>query len=137
MAQHLGFNRPNDNNTAGGSGAGAGNAEGKIRAAHLLVKHNGSRRPASWRNPEIIQSKEEARSVLEGYEQRIKSEEITLGDLASTESDCSSAKKGGDLYAILPLLLLLVLVLLQKQSLRLNISVCSNQREDMRRYSYL
>jgi hypothetical protein len=26
--------------------------EGKVRASHVLVKHAGSRRPASWRDPE-------------------------------------------------------------------------------------
>lgn len=30
-------------------GAGSGALEGKIRAAHLLVKHRDSRRPSSWR----------------------------------------------------------------------------------------
>lgn len=32
-----------------GAGNGGGGAEGKIRAAHLLVKHTGSRRPSSWK----------------------------------------------------------------------------------------
>lgn len=32
-----------------GAGSGGGGAEGKIRAAHLLVKHTGSRRPSSWK----------------------------------------------------------------------------------------
>lgn len=32
-----------------------------------------------------------------GYRERIDSGEITLGDLASTESDCSSARNKGDL----------------------------------------
>ena len=31
------------------------------------------------------------------FRQQIVSEEVTLAELASTESDCSSAKKGGDL----------------------------------------
>lgn len=38
--------------SAGASSAG-GNAEGKIRAAHLLVKHTGSRRPSSWKEVRI------------------------------------------------------------------------------------
>jgi NIMA-interacting peptidyl-prolyl cis-trans isomerase 1 len=29
--------------------AAAGKEEGKIRCAHLLVKHNESRRPSSWK----------------------------------------------------------------------------------------
>jgi len=36
--------------------------------------------------------------MLRGHERRIKSGEIGLGDLATSESDCSSARKKGDLY---------------------------------------
>ena len=35
--------------------------------------------------------------LLRGYEGRIKSGEVSLGDLATSESDCSSARKKGDL----------------------------------------
>jgi NIMA-interacting peptidyl-prolyl cis-trans isomerase 1 len=75
----------------------SGAQPGKIRAAHLLVKHNQSRRPSSWREANITRTKDEAREILKGYEQRIKSGEAKLGDLAETESDCSSARKKGDL----------------------------------------
>jgi len=71
--------------------------EGKIRAAHLLIKHQDSRRPSSWREAEITRTKEEAMSILLGHEQRIRSGQTTLGDLAISESDCSSARKMGDL----------------------------------------
>lgn len=83
----------------GHSGTDGGGApqDGKVRAAHLLVKHRDSRRPSSWRDPVITRSKEEARAILEGYEGRIHVGPITLGELAMTESDCSSAKKHGDL----------------------------------------
>ncbi|KAJ5218463.1 WW/Rsp5/WWP [Penicillium cinerascens] len=74
-----------------------GQGEGKIRCSHLLVKHRDSRRPSSWREAEITRSKEEAIEILKGHEQRIQSGEITLGDLAVSESDCSSARKKGDL----------------------------------------
>lgn len=74
-----------------------GNTDEKIRAAHLLVKHRESRRPSSWRESRITRSKEEAKEVLLGHEARIRSGEKTLGDLAMTESDCSSARKSGDL----------------------------------------
>lgn len=83
------------------------NSGDKIRAAHLLVKHRDSRRPASWREPNITRSKEEARKLIEGYEAQIQAYEGTaqdngaepksLSELATTESDCSSARKGGDL----------------------------------------
>ncbi|KAG6015165.1 protein kinase ssp1 [Claviceps lovelessii] len=72
-------------------------AEGKIRAAHLLVKHKDSRRPSSWRESEITRTKDEAMEIIKAHEQKIKSGTITLGDLAPTESDCSSARKRGDL----------------------------------------
>lgn len=79
--------------------------EGKIRCAHLLVKHRDSRRPASWREPKITRSQEEARELIEGYQRQIQAYEQGTGDdnakslseLATTESDCSSARKGGDL----------------------------------------
>lgn len=82
-----------------GSAAGqaAGKPEGKIRAAHLLIKHRDSRRPASWRESDITRTKDEARQILEGHESKIKSGEISLGELAMSESDCSSARKRGDL----------------------------------------
>ncbi|VUC21982.1 unnamed protein product [Clonostachys rosea] len=79
------------------SGAAVGVPEGKIRAAHLLVKHRDSRRPKSWRENEITRSKEEAYEIIRGHEKRIKSGETALGELALTDSDCSSARKRGDL----------------------------------------
>ncbi|KXJ88915.1 hypothetical protein Micbo1qcDRAFT_150793 [Microdochium bolleyi] len=83
--------------SATAAGQPAGKPEGKIRAAHLLVKHRDSRRPASWRESEITRTKEEARKILEQHEANIKSGGTTLGELAMAESDCSSARKRGDL----------------------------------------
>ncbi|KKY20812.1 putative peptidyl-prolyl cis trans isomerase [Phaeomoniella chlamydospora] len=71
--------------------------EGRIRAAHLLVKHKDSRRPSSWRENNITRTKDEALDIIQGYEQKIRSSETTLGELAASESDCSSARKRGDL----------------------------------------
>ncbi|KFZ05503.1 hypothetical protein V501_08290 [Pseudogymnoascus sp. VKM F-4519 (FW-2642)] len=71
--------------------------EGKIRAAHLLVKHKDSRRPSSWREADITRTKEEAMTIILAHEQRIRSGQTTLGNLAVSESDCSSARKMGDL----------------------------------------
>ncbi|ORY15205.1 hypothetical protein BCR34DRAFT_559292 [Clohesyomyces aquaticus] len=71
--------------------------EGKIRAAHLLVKHRDSRRPASWREAKITRSSAEAMEIIKDYESKIQKGETTLSELATTESDCSSARKGGDL----------------------------------------
>ncbi|KAJ9137140.1 Peptidyl-prolyl cis-trans isomerase [Pleurostoma richardsiae] len=78
-------------------GAGSASQPGKIRAAHLLVKHRDSRRPSSWREAEITRSKEDAMKIIKGHEERIKRGEVALGELALTESDCSSARKRGDL----------------------------------------
>ncbi|KAF2638520.1 rotamase-domain-containing protein [Massarina eburnea CBS 473.64] len=77
--------------------------DGKIRCAHLLVKHRDSRRPASWREPRITRSKEEAKELINQYLEQIQAFEAdnnagkSLPELAMTESDCSSARKGGDL----------------------------------------
>lgn len=69
----------------------------RIRASHLLVKHKDSRRPSSWRDPQINRTKDEAMSIILGHEARLRSGAATLEQLAHTESDCSSAKRGGDL----------------------------------------
>ncbi|XP_069120250.1 peptidyl-prolyl cis-trans isomerase NIMA-interacting 1-like [Argopecten irradians] len=69
----------------------------KVQASHLLVKHRESRRPASWRSDNITRSKEEALQILQGYREQIASGESSFEKLASQFSDCSSAKKGGDL----------------------------------------
>jgi len=77
--------------------AAVGFSDAKVQASHLLVKHRDSRRPASWRSDNITRTKEEAIEILEGYEKQIKSGEATFAELASQFSDCSSAKRGGDL----------------------------------------
>mmetsp|Transcript_20123 Transcript_20123/g.33380 ORF Transcript_20123/g.33380 Transcript_20123/m.33380 type:complete len:234 (+) Transcript_20123:119-820(+) len=76
----------------------------EVQVLHILKKHKGSRRPASWRNPKITSTKEEAKEELQGLVevlQEVKNnpEELraTFEELARTESDCSSAKRGGDL----------------------------------------
>ncbi|OJJ85048.1 peptidylprolyl isomerase ESS1 [Aspergillus glaucus CBS 516.65] len=81
---------------SGGRVEGSGQGDGKIRCSHLLVKHRDSRRPSSWREAEITRSKEEALERLDGFYQRIQAGE-DLGDLAVSESDCSSSRKKGDL----------------------------------------
>jgi NIMA-interacting peptidyl-prolyl cis-trans isomerase 1 len=72
-------------------------APAQVRASHLLVKHRDSRRPASWREDNITRTKEEALQILAGYRAKIVSKDSTFQELASQFSDCSSAKKGGDL----------------------------------------
>jgi len=69
----------------------------RIRCSHLLVKHSESRRPSSWREEKITRSKDEAVELVKGYRSQIEADEATFEDLASQYSDCSSAKKCGDL----------------------------------------
>jgi len=71
--------------------------EPKVRASHLLVKHKDSRRPSSWREENITRTKEEALEILAGYRKQIVDKEKTFQELAGEFSDCSSAKRGGDL----------------------------------------
>ncbi|XP_037078989.1 peptidyl-prolyl cis-trans isomerase NIMA-interacting 1-like [Pollicipes pollicipes] len=82
---------------ARGAGDAGGEGPAKVQASHLLVKHRDSRRPASWREDPITRSKEQALEILQDYRERIVSGEDTFENLASQYSDCSSAKRGGDL----------------------------------------
>ncbi|KYN15578.1 Peptidyl-prolyl cis-trans isomerase NIMA-interacting 1 [Trachymyrmex cornetzi] len=91
--------------------SGNGKADGpeEVQCSHLLVKHSGSRRPSSWREENITRSKEEALDLvkcicdyyknifLTAYREQIASGKATFAELASKYSDCSSAKRGGDL----------------------------------------
>ncbi|XP_047317259.1 peptidyl-prolyl cis-trans isomerase Pin1-like [Impatiens glandulifera] len=73
----------------------------KVRASHILIKHQGSRRKASWKDPEgkIIMdtTKETAISKLTAIRDDITSGKAKFSDVATRQSDCSSAKRGGDL----------------------------------------
>ncbi|CAM6037162.1 unnamed protein product [Sphagnum compactum] len=73
----------------------------KVRASHLLVKHEGSRRPASWKDPEgkVIRrtSRNDAVAKLKAFRADVLSGRAQLADLAAVHSDCNSAKRGGDL----------------------------------------
>ncbi|CCX11727.1 Similar to Peptidyl-prolyl cis-trans isomerase ssp-1; acc. no. O60045 [Pyronema omphalodes CBS 100304] len=71
--------------------------EGRIRCAHLLVKHRMSRRASSWKEAEITRLPSEANNMILQFERRIRAGEMSLGDLAVSESDCSSARRRGDL----------------------------------------
>ncbi|BHF69226.1 Peptidyl-prolyl cis-trans isomerase NIMA-interacting protein 1 [Sparganum proliferum] len=69
----------------------------QVRCSHILVKHSGSRRPSSWRSPNITRSREEALNILSGYKADIDSGKATFSEIATQYSDCSSAQNGGDL----------------------------------------
>ncbi|CAD6589767.1 MAG: hypothetical protein TREMPRED_005513 [Tremellales sp. Tagirdzhanova-0007] len=104
-------------------GQGQGGKEGEVRASHILCKHAGSRRPSSWKEvspseilispahlsnalvncPErITRTLPAAREIIQHHIDYLRS--LPPGDvprefarIASGDSDCSSAKKGGDL----------------------------------------
>jgi len=72
-----------------------------VRASHLLVKHQGSRRPASWRDQDgsaFIKAKSKAQALAELAQFRAR---VVAGEdfaaLAKQFSDCGSASAGGDL----------------------------------------
>ncbi|KAI5684097.1 hypothetical protein M9H77_05325 [Catharanthus roseus] len=73
----------------------------KVRASHILIKHEGSRRKASWKDPEgrVISNttRESAVSQLKALRDDIVSGKAKFEDVAARYSDCSSAKRGGDL----------------------------------------
>lgn len=69
----------------------------EVRASHILVKHAKSRRPASWKDPEITRSVEEAEEIVRRFEASIRRGEQSFEEIAQRESDCSSHAKNGDL----------------------------------------
>ena len=69
----------------------------KIECSHLLVKHRDSRRPSSWRQNKIVRTKAEALKIIQKLKKKIVSGKITFADLASEYSDCSSARRRGEL----------------------------------------
>ncbi|POM67090.1 Peptidyl-prolyl cis-trans isomerase NIMA-interacting 1 [Phytophthora palmivora] len=80
-----------------------------VQALHILVKHSGSRRPSSWRQENITRSKAVAEAKAGGIRDKLlacveanpdrSSEALRelFEEIAKEESDCSSAKRGGDL----------------------------------------
>jgi len=90
--------------SSGGDSGLANPKTDRIRCRHLLVKHAGSRRPSSWRCETVTLTLAEARDkldrlraeILAGHPRPSEVEERLIA-LATRESDCSSAKHGGDL----------------------------------------
>jgi NIMA-interacting peptidyl-prolyl cis-trans isomerase 1 len=81
------------------------------RAAHVLIKHSGSARCASWRDPDGTQIKQRTKSQAQTKLVEMRRELSTLeapelyerfAALARVESDCASAKSGGDLGVLEP-----------------------------------
>jgi NIMA-interacting peptidyl-prolyl cis-trans isomerase 1 len=75
--------------------------EDTVRASHILIKHEGSRRKASWKDPEgrVISAttRADAAARLGELRDQILSGRGSFADLAAQHSDCSSARRGGDL----------------------------------------
>lgn len=69
----------------------------KIQCRHILVKHVGSRRPSSWREEKITRSKEDAMDMIHEFRRQLINKESSFEELAKKFSDCSSAKRDGDL----------------------------------------
>lgn len=78
----------------------------QVQVYHILRKHAGSRRPASWRQAKITQSKEESIQQIEAFRQELLQVQRAHGfdhmfqrfqDIAYSESDCGSHERGGDL----------------------------------------
>jgi NIMA-interacting peptidyl-prolyl cis-trans isomerase 1 len=83
-----------DSNSSGGR---------QVQVLHILRKHAGSRRPSSWRQERITQSKADASEQITGFRNQLMAcsspEDLRslFRTIAQSESDCSSAKNGGDL----------------------------------------
>ncbi|KAG8383747.1 hypothetical protein BUALT_Bualt04G0046000 [Buddleja alternifolia] len=73
----------------------------KVKASHILIKHQGSRRKSSWKDPDgrliSATSRDDAVSQLQDLRRQLLSGDASFKDLASNHSHCSSAKRGGDL----------------------------------------
>ncbi|CAD5164217.1 peptidyl-prolyl cis-trans isomerase Pin1-like [Musa acuminata AAA Group] len=73
----------------------------QVRASHILIKHEGSRRKASWKDPDgrVISAttRDAAVGQLLTLREDIVSGKARFQDVAARYSDCSSAKRGGDL----------------------------------------
>ncbi|KAG5510966.1 hypothetical protein JKF63_06467 [Porcisia hertigi] len=68
------------------------------QAAHLLIKHSGSRNPVSHRTGQATTiSQDEAVRELQQFRESIEKGEISFEDAAYRRSDCGSYARGGDL----------------------------------------
>jgi len=72
-----------------------------MRAKHILIKHQQSRRLASWKDPNGVEIKartqQDADAELEKLLVGLRSGSLNFEETASKVSDCGSAQEGGDL----------------------------------------
>mmetsp|Transcript_78415 Transcript_78415/g.153952 ORF Transcript_78415/g.153952 Transcript_78415/m.153952 type:complete len:164 (+) Transcript_78415:73-564(+) len=85
--------------------AAQGSSE-QVQVLHILKKHSGSRRPASWRCDNITQSKETSIQQIAAFRDDLIATANSGGaqamydkfqKIAFDESDCGSHERGGDL----------------------------------------
>lgn len=69
----------------------------QVRALHLLLKHKRSRNPKNWKGETITRTIDEAIELLKKYREEIVNDKVSFEDMAKKYSDCSSAKRNGDL----------------------------------------
>ena len=71
----------------------------KVRASHILIKHEGSRNPVSRRTNESTAKVPQAAAVAEltAILENIKAGKVEFRDEATRRSDCGSYRNGGDL----------------------------------------
>jgi len=70
----------------------------KVRAAHILVKFDGSRNPVSRRTQEkVTRTRDEAIAQLLEIQKQLDADPSKFEEIANNLSDCSSFKRGGDL----------------------------------------
>lgn len=78
----------------------------EVRVLHIVRKHQGSRRPTSWRQEKITCTEEQAGAFLNNLKKDLQYRESCVDyeamktlfkELARQHSDCGSHKKGGDL----------------------------------------
>ena len=78
----------------------------QVRVLHILKKHKDVAKPRSWRNPTITDTREEAMVKIQSVLDELRKVEAVgdvnelkkaFEDTARVESDCASAKDGGDL----------------------------------------
>mgnify|MGYP005991608929 CR=1 FL=1 len=78
----------------------------KVQCLHILKKHAGSRRPASWRVNPVVQSKQDSIDQINAIRTKLEqvldqrgypAMEKLFREIAAVESDCGSAERGGDL----------------------------------------
>lgn len=73
-------------------------SEPQVRAAHLLIKHTGSRNPVSRRTGQQVDLPPDyALQELQHYEQIIRQNPDAFPHYANQRSDCASFAQNGDL----------------------------------------